>query len=83
MIAYFLLLVVVALVQVVNTHESIPVSCNSPIYCEGPLLKTVQLARLYDDSKTFVDMVRRLHECRSFNSVLKYFALGKSQRANR
>lgn len=59
MIAYFLLLV--ALVQVVYAHDSIPVSCNSPIYCEGPLLKTVQLARLYDDSKTFVDMVRYLN----------------------
>ena len=33
-------------------------SCNSPIYCEGPILKTVQLARIFPDSKTFVDMVK-------------------------
>lgn len=32
-------------------------TCDSPIYCEGPILKTVQLAQLFDDSKTFVDMV--------------------------
>ncbi|KAI9033627.1 Six-hairpin glycosidase-like protein [Phycomyces nitens] len=31
-------------------------SCHSPIYCEGPLLKAVQLAELFPDSKTFVDM---------------------------
>lgn len=28
----------------------------SQIYCYGPLLHTVQMARLYKDSKTFVDM---------------------------
>ncbi|KAI7865437.1 trehalase [Spinellus fusiger] len=30
--------------------------CDSPIYCEGDILKTVELARLFPDSKTFVDM---------------------------
>lgn len=29
--------------------------CPSPIYCAGELLQTVQLAGLYEDSKTFVD----------------------------
>lgn len=29
---------------------------HSPIYCNGPLLHTVQLARIFNDSKTFVDM---------------------------
>lgn len=28
----------------------------SQIYCYGPLLDTVQMAKLYPDSKTFVDM---------------------------
>lgn len=28
----------------------------SGIYCQGDLLRTVQLAKLYNDSKTFVDM---------------------------
>ncbi|KAI8377911.1 trehalase [Radiomyces spectabilis] len=36
--------------------SSTPKTCNSPIYCDGPLLKTVQMARLFEDSKTFVDM---------------------------
>lgn len=36
--------------------------CDSPIYCEGPLLKTVQLAHLFDDSKTFVDMPTKVPE---------------------
>ncbi|KAJ2959529.1 hypothetical protein NQZ79_g5031 [Umbelopsis isabellina] len=30
-------------------------SCDSPIYCEGPLLRTVQLSNIFTDSKTFVD----------------------------
>lgn len=29
---------------------------SSEIYCQGDLLRTVQLAKLYNDSKTFVDM---------------------------
>jgi alpha,alpha-trehalase len=31
----------------------------SEIYCHGPLLHTVQMARLFNDSKTFVDMKLR------------------------
>ncbi|KAI8069147.1 glycoside hydrolase [Gongronella butleri] len=50
-----------------------PRTCNSPIYCEGPLLKTVQLAHLYPDSKTFVDMPTKKPQ----DEVLKAFdALG-------
>ncbi|KAK4231814.1 glycoside hydrolase [Podospora fimiseda] len=30
--------------------------CDSPIYCHGDLLKDVELARPFSDSKTFVDM---------------------------
>ncbi|XP_052759357.1 uncharacterized protein LOC113519591 [Galleria mellonella] len=30
--------------------------CNSSIYCSGDLLHKVQLARIYPDSKTFVDL---------------------------
>lgn len=30
--------------------------CNSSIYCTGELLQKVQLARIYSDSKTFVDL---------------------------
>ncbi|XP_063971804.1 trehalase-like [Diachasmimorpha longicaudata] len=30
--------------------------CDSEIYCQGELLKTVQLAGIFNDSKTFVDL---------------------------
>ncbi|CAH1154572.1 unnamed protein product [Phaedon cochleariae] len=33
-------------------------SCDSLIYCQGQLLDTVQKARIYKDSKTFVDMMQ-------------------------
>lgn len=33
----------------------------SLIYCHGPLLHTVQMAKLYHDSKTFVDKKLRFH----------------------
>lgn len=37
----------------VNGLETTP--CDSPIYCQGEILKAIQLAKPYDDSKTFVD----------------------------
>jgi len=33
----------------------------SQVYCEGPLLHTVQLAGIFNDSKTFVDLYQ-LHD---------------------
>lgn len=38
----------------INGTEITP--CDSPIYCRGELLKQVELARPFADSKTFVDM---------------------------
>ncbi|EZA62647.1 hypothetical protein DMN91_007675 [Ooceraea biroi] len=35
--------------------------CHSKVYCEGPLLKTVQLSGIFNDSKTFVDLYQ-LHD---------------------
>jgi len=35
--------------------------CDSQVYCEGPLLHTVQLADIFKDSKTFVDLYQ-LHD---------------------
>ncbi|XP_973891.2 trehalase [Tribolium castaneum] len=37
-------------------------SCESKIYCQGKLLDTIQMARLFDDSKTFVDMALKNSE---------------------
>jgi hypothetical protein len=34
---------------------------SSMVYCDGPLLKTVQLSGIFDDSKTFVDLYQ-LHD---------------------
>ena len=31
-------------------------SCDSKIYCQGDLLHTIQMAKPFEDSKTFVDM---------------------------
>ncbi|GJQ73679.1 hypothetical protein Trydic_g14017 [Trypoxylus dichotomus] len=37
------------------TCTKLPPTCDSLVYCQGELLHTIQTARLYDDSKTFVD----------------------------
>ncbi|KAL7015078.1 hypothetical protein ACKWTF_016270 [Chironomus riparius] len=36
--------------------SKLPPPCSSEIYCHGRLLETIQLAHIYADSKTFVDM---------------------------
>lgn len=47
--------------------------CDSKVYCEGPLLKTVQLAGIFNDSKTFVDLYQ-LHDpdvtVNNFNALM-------------
>jgi alpha,alpha-trehalase len=44
--------------------------CDSPIFCQGELLKAVELARPFTDSKTFVD----LPTIRPVDEVLAAFA---------
>uniref|UniRef100_A0A1B6FTE3 Trehalase n=1 Tax=Cuerna arida TaxID=1464854 RepID=A0A1B6FTE3_9HEMI len=41
---------------------SLPPPCESNVYCHGVLLHDVQMARLYPDSKTFVDMKLKYSE---------------------
>ncbi|CAG9786381.1 unnamed protein product [Diatraea saccharalis] len=53
---YHLLLLLVTAAAVAN---DLPPSCNRSIYCDSELLHHVQLARLYPDSKTFVDLHMR------------------------
>ncbi|KAG5929814.1 hypothetical protein E4U60_007319, partial [Claviceps pazoutovae] len=36
-------------------NGSIVAPCDSPIYCHGDILREVELARPFADSKTFVD----------------------------
>lgn len=54
-----------------------PPPCDSPVYCApgpGSLLHVVQMARLFPDSKTFVDMPMRNSEeevLRDFNQMMQ------------
>jgi len=38
------------------TNGSVTAPCDSPIYCQGEILKAIELAQPFTDSKTFVDM---------------------------
>ncbi|XP_063916174.1 trehalase-like isoform X2 [Zophobas morio] len=51
--------------------------CKSPIYCQGDLLRVVQMAGIFKDSKTFVDMSL----IKSVERTLKNFdrLMGKTQ----
>jgi alpha,alpha-trehalase len=37
-------------------NGSVIAPCDSPIYCYGDLLREIELARPFVDSKTFVDL---------------------------
>lgn len=37
-------------------NGSVTAPCDSPIYCHGEILKEIELAKPFEDSKTFVDM---------------------------
>ncbi|KAK1752524.1 glycoside hydrolase [Echria macrotheca] len=37
-------------------NGSVTAPCDSPLYCQGEILKAIELARPFSDSKTFVDM---------------------------
>ncbi|XP_040114100.1 trehalase isoform X2 [Oryx dammah] len=39
-----------------GSQEALPPACESQIYCHGELLRQVQMAKLYQDDKQFVDM---------------------------
>ena len=40
----------------INDSTGVIAPCDSPIYCQGDILKAIELARPFMDSKTFVDM---------------------------
>ncbi|KAG6301879.1 hypothetical protein E4U09_004363 [Claviceps aff. purpurea] len=42
--------------QALYFNGSVVAPCDSPIYCHGDILREVELARPFADSKTFVDM---------------------------
>jgi alpha,alpha-trehalase len=35
---------------------SVIAPCDSPLYCQGDILREIELARPFEDSKTFVDL---------------------------
>lgn len=48
--------------------NDLPPSCSKPVYCDSELLHHVQLARIFPDSKTFVDMKIRNNETETLNA---------------
>ncbi|XP_068632048.1 uncharacterized protein [Battus philenor] len=68
-----LLITILALASVVRTDD-LPASCVRPVYCDSELLHHVQLARIFPDSKTFVDLQLRNDENKTlelFNELLE------------
>lgn len=56
-------------VSVCVAQNALPPSCSSKVYCQGSLLHTVQISRIFKDSKTFVD----LRMIKSENETLENF----------
>ncbi|ERL85426.1 hypothetical protein D910_02846 [Dendroctonus ponderosae] len=62
MLLLLLLLVAVACREatanpiITEREDKVIQSCSSPIYCQGELLDVIQRAKIFNDSKTFVDM---------------------------
>jgi alpha,alpha-trehalase len=46
----------VPLANALFINGSVIAPCDSPIYCYGDLLHEIELARPFEDSKTFVDL---------------------------
>lgn len=48
----------------INQTSGVIAPCDSPLYCYGQILNEIQLARPFEDSKTFVDLptIRPLDE---------------------
>ncbi|KAF2749798.1 glycoside hydrolase family 37 protein [Sporormia fimetaria CBS 119925] len=51
-------------------NGSVIAPCDSPIYCYGDLLREIELARPFEDSKTFVDLPTK----RPLDEVLEAFS---------
>jgi alpha,alpha-trehalase len=46
----------VSVASALYINGSVIAPCDSPLYCHGEVLKAIELARPFSDSKTFVDM---------------------------
>ncbi|KAM7207088.1 glycoside hydrolase family 37 protein [Rhypophila sp. PSN 637] len=47
-------------VDALYINGSVTAPCDSPLYCQGEILKAIELAQPFSDSKTFVDMPTKL-----------------------
>lgn len=54
-----LLLLVSITLSIIACVELLPPSCKYPVYCNSQLLHDVQMARIFPDSKTFIDYQMR------------------------
>lgn len=52
----FALLASAQLATALYQNGSVIAPCDSPIYCYGDLLREIELAHPFSDSKTFVDL---------------------------
>lgn len=55
-------------------NGSVTAPCESPLYCQGEILREIQLAGAFEDSKTYVDLptIRPLEEViAAFNNLTK------------
>nr|OQO21604.1 hypothetical protein B0A51_12001 [Rachicladosporium sp. CCFEE 5018] len=43
-------------VDFLSTNGSVTAPCESPLYCQGEILREIELARPFADSKTYVDL---------------------------
>lgn len=62
--------IVILIVSVIlNGHAELINPCHSRVYCYGPLLHTIQVSQIFNDSKRFVDMKMK----NSYNVTLSNF----------
>ncbi|CAH1110056.1 unnamed protein product [Psylliodes chrysocephalus] len=62
-------LVIILLFIILRYNAQVMESCDSKIYCQGSLLDTIQRAKIFNDSKSFVDLAQR----KSPSVTLKHF----------
>lgn len=51
-----LLLAASRLASALYQNGSVTAPCDSPLYCQGEILRAIELAAPFDDSKTYVDL---------------------------
>lgn len=60
--------------KAIYINGSVTAPCDSPLYCQGQVLKEIQLAGAFEDSKTYVDLptIKPLNEVlAAFESLAK------------